>query len=168
MKKAILSAALAIACLLTLSLAVDNGKGNASTSPINQTTVYMDHIIKQNNAYVATYDEIQWYEGEAASVQFRQHEQDAEMTDAPDGYYIVNDDPQLHDLPIAADAEVFMQIYNRTGNAAEADIQWNEPITVDKFVSIMNSDDPFQLNNFPYHITIKDGQIVKIVQQYIP
>ena len=36
MKKAILSAALAIACLLTLGLAVDNGKGNASSSPINQ------------------------------------------------------------------------------------------------------------------------------------
>ena len=51
--------------------------------------------MKQNNAFVVEQDdEIQWYEGKAANVQFRQHEQDAQMTDAPDGYYIVNDDPQ--------------------------------------------------------------------------
>ncbi|MNH43641.1 hypothetical protein D3C79_1055980 [compost metagenome] len=74
----------------------------------------------------------------------------------------------MHSLPIAKDAVVLMQIYNRTGNIHEAAIIWNEQISVDKFVNLINNEDAFQLKNFPYHFTVTDGEIVRIVQQYVP
>jgi hypothetical protein len=61
-----------------------------------------------------------------------------------------------------------MQIYNRTGNIAEADIVWDERITIEKFIELINMEDDLQLKNFPYHLTVKDGEIVRIVQQYVP
>ncbi|MMZ68267.1 hypothetical protein D1872_309330 [compost metagenome] len=90
------------------------------------------------------------------------------MDGAPDGYYIVNDSKEQEKVEVQADAEVLMQLYDRDGTYAGADIQWNEPVTLNKFESLYDNKTIVDLSVFPYHLTVKDGQVVKIVQQYIP
>ncbi|CAM4332329.1 hypothetical protein L1N85_17360 [Paenibacillus alkaliterrae] len=169
MKKSVMVAAVAIACLTAFSFAPTVGREYA---PVEQspdlTTAFIDQVEKKENRYVLTIDSIEWYEGEQAVRKFLEREGDGEMEGPPDGYYIIDDDADLKDLPIAGDAEVFMQIYNRTGNILEADIVWDEQISVDKFVELIQTEDDLNIKGFPYHLTVKDGEIVRIVQQYIP
>ncbi|WP_028610804.1 hypothetical protein [Paenibacillus harenae] len=169
MKKYAMVAVVAIACLTAFNFAPT---GVREYVPVTVTpdlqTGYIDHIGKKEQRYVISFDPIHWYEGEQAVQKFAEHEGDAGMDGPPDGYYIINDEEELSELPIAEDAIVLMQIYNRTGNIEEAEIQWDEQITVDKFIELLNIEDDLQLKGFPYHLTVKDGEIVRIVQQYVP
>ncbi|MNV77270.1 hypothetical protein D3C71_1706790 [compost metagenome] len=61
-----------------------------------------------------------------------------------------------------------MQIFDHTGNIEDLDIQWNEAVTLQQFIDQFNKTDIFDLSQFPYHLTIQDGVITSIVQQYIP
>ncbi|WP_169081453.1 hypothetical protein [Paenibacillus sp. PL91] len=169
MKKYAMIAVVAIACLTAFSFAPTGGR---DYKPVEQTpdleTGYIESVQKQNNQYTLSIDQIDWYEGEQAIDKFLEFEADSGLDGPPDGYYIINNDEGLHELPIADDAKVLMQIYNRTGNVYEADIVWNEPITVEKFVELLNKEDDLDVKSFPYHMTVKDGEIVQIVQQYVP
>lgn len=135
-----------------------------------QLTVYIDGLRTETGAATLTADELEWYEGAAADAEFARQEPDAaaELGGAPDGYYIVNDFEQLAQYPIADDCKVVMQIYDHTGNPEDLDIQWNEEISLQKFGELYHSTSVLNLGDFPYHLTIEDGQVVKIVQQYIP
>jgi hypothetical protein len=129
---------------------------------------YIDQIYQANGQTYVKADFIEWYEGEEANKVFREREQDPEMTEAPDGYYIVNDDTQLQTLPIASNAKIYMQIFNQTGNVVEANTNWNEEINVAKFVSLLSDNSEMNMKDYPYHLTIENGVIVKITQQFIP
>jgi hypothetical protein len=141
-------------------------------SPVVQNTetqtAYINQIVERNGKVTIDADNIQWFEGEQANQKFREIEKDPDMTEAPDGYYIVNDDTTVRTLEVADNATVLMQIYNRTGNIDEADIVWNEQITLGKFVDILKDDSEWDLKDFPYHLIVKNGVVVQIVQQYIP
>lgn len=130
---------------------------------------YVEQIYQENGRSFLNADFIEWYEGEEANRVFLEREQDSGMTESPTGYYIVNDDPKVQKLEIAADAKVLMQIYNRTGKIEEADIVWNEQISIEKFIALFQEDaDLNMLKSFPYHLTIENDTIVQITQQYIP
>jgi hypothetical protein len=129
---------------------------------------YIDTIYQQNGKIYVTADFIDWYEGEEANKIFREREQDSEMTEAPDGYYIVNDDTQLQTIEVEADAEVLMQIYNHSNNADDAKTVWNEEISLDKFIPLLENNSQMNLKSYPYHLTMQSGHIVKITQQFIP
>ncbi|MCC3377398.1 hypothetical protein [Cohnella sp. REN36] len=128
----------------------------------------IDKIFTKDGTTYVTIDYIQWYQGEEANRVFRERERDPDMTEAPDGYYIVNDDPALHTYPVRETAEVLMQIYNRSGSWEDADLQPDERISLRKFRSLFTKNDEDVMKSYPYHITVADGKVVKIVQQFIP
>ncbi|MDP4097378.1 hypothetical protein OIN60_11415 [Paenibacillus sp. P96] len=132
-----------------------------------QETVFVNHLDVGDSVYVEI-DPIQWYEGEQANEIFREREGDAEMTEAPDGYYIVNDEADTEKLQIADDAKIIFQIYDKTGRMEDTDINWNEQVTLETLKKAFSSSDVLDMTAFPYHITIQDGKIVEIVQQFIP
>ncbi|TVX95317.1 hypothetical protein [Cohnella terricola] len=134
----------------------------------NTHVAYIGQIYHENGGIYLDADFIEWYEGEQANEAFREHEPDADLTEAPDGYYIVNDDTATEKLAVSPDVKVFMQIYNRTGNIAEADTQWNERISLDRFLALLADNGGMDLRDYPYHLTIENGVITKIVQQFIP
>ncbi len=170
MKKIYVLAAAALLALTVFRFSPDASEASApNESSKTVTTAYVDHVAKQNNSYSLSIDPIHWYEGKDAVAPFLEREGDSGLDAPPDDYYIVNDETDLTELPVAADAEVLMQIYNRTGNVLEADIVWNEPISLDQFIHLLESnDESLDIKQFPYHLTIENGQIVKIVQQFIP
>ncbi|BBI34263.1 hypothetical protein [Cohnella abietis] len=129
---------------------------------------YIDQIYQQDGKTYIKADFIEWYEGEEANKVFREKEQDPDMTEAPDGYYIVNDDTQLQTLEVADDVKIYMQIYNRTGKIEEATTNWNEQIDLSKFLTLLSDSSEMNLKDYPYHLTIENNKITKIVQQFIP
>lgn len=131
-------------------------------------TAYVDGIQQENGKLFLIVDKIGWYQGEEADTIFEQRNPDSGLDGAPDGYYIVNDSKEQEKVEVQADAEVLMQLYDRDGTYAGADIQWNEPVTLNKFESLYDNKTIVDLSVFPYHLTVKDGQVIKIVQQYIP
>lgn len=133
-------------------------------------TLYIHSIESSNGTVSIVGDEILWYQGDAANDVFAEREPEAaaEIGGVLDDYYIVNDSDALTTYPIADNAKVIMQIYDHTGNIEDVDINWNEKINLDQFVDQFNQTDVFDLSQFPYHITIQDGVITSIVQQYVP
>ncbi|GAB6988297.1 hypothetical protein [Paenibacillus pini] len=137
-------------------------------SPVNTTAMLSSIEQREGHLYIQA-DKIEWYEGAAADKKFLEREQDiGDMTGAPDGYYIVNDDIQYQTYEIDPDAQVLMQLYDHDGTYEGMNIQWNEPVTLEKYKAIMDNDTLMDMKTFPYHLTLKDGKVVKIVQQYIP
>ncbi|QUL56446.1 hypothetical protein KDC22_08080 [Paenibacillus tritici] len=141
-----------------------------SSSSLQHLSVYIHSIDTLKGQTTLTGDEIEWYEGAAADAVFAQREPEsaAEIGGAPDGYYIVNDSDSLSTYTVAPDAKVTMQIYDRTGKLEELDINWNEALSLQQFIHEFALTEVFDLSQSPYHLTLKDGQIVSIVQQYTP
>ncbi|WP_110930832.1 hypothetical protein [Paenibacillus bouchesdurhonensis] len=150
----------------------NSGAAEQGYAPVEQTpdtkVVYIEQLNSLADGNELTVDEIEWYEGEAAEQAFLKHEPDAGIDEPPDGYYIVNEDTKLTNYKIAKDVRIFMQIYDRTGDIEDMDIQWNELVTLEQFKSILQHTEWIDVREFPYHITVKDGTIVQMVQQYIP
>ena len=81
--------------------------------------------------------------------------------EATDGYYIVNDNPRLRTLPVAGDVQV-----RYIPMSACCDLV---PGTWDQFVEAANATAPTDLDaSAPWWITVRDEQIVRIEQQYLP
>lgn len=154
--------------MTTVGVASSNEEYIPVEKTSNQEAVFINSInIKDGQVYLNV-DPIQWYEGEEANVVFREREQDPEMTEAPDGYYIVNDKEEQVVLKVADDAEVQLQLYDHTGRMEDAQINWNQAVSLNKFLSAYNKNDIIDMKWFPYHITVEDGTVVKIIQQYTP
>ncbi|QGQ98631.1 hypothetical protein EHS13_28995 [Paenibacillus psychroresistens] len=156
----------------TLILGLANAKGNVGhKTPTNTTTnstVFIHNINEANGQLLLTSDEIQWYEDEEANLQFREHEEDANEQEALDGYYIVNDNSELQSLRISPNAEVIMQIYDQPGVTAEPELNPDEAVSLKQFKALFNQMDRLDLRDYPFHLTIKNGEVIKIVQQFIP
>lgn len=154
--------------LLLRGLVSAAGEGEYTPIPKTEDThpAYIAGIYTKNDITYIEADYIQWYEGIEADRVFREKYPDSGLDGAPDGYFILNDNPKLLTLEVSQDAEVRMQIYRRSDESKSMDIQWNEPLSLDKFKSIFASQE--LLHDYPYHLTVKDGKVVSIVQQYIP
>ncbi|GIP22003.1 hypothetical protein J22TS3_22780 [Paenibacillus sp. J22TS3] len=145
--------------------------GAAQNAVKTQTrTVYIKQMKTSDGHVRITVDPIGWYVGKEADRKFKEREPEAfkEIGGAPDGYYITNDSKRTASYQVASDAKVMMQIYDRTGKMEDIDLKWNEKVSLNKFKSIYRNTKLMDVREFPYHITIKNGQVVKIVQQFIP
>ncbi|MCF2944749.1 hypothetical protein [Paenibacillus tarimensis] len=167
MKKMVLLLGVMVLSFLQFS-AVDANQGD--NVPDEHTQTYYIHKVNREagGRMLITAERIEWYEGEEADAKFREIEQDPEMTEAVNGYYIVETGEGSVTFEVADNAAFLMQIYNRTGKIEEADIVWNEAVTGEKFASILESDEAWSLKDYPYHITFRNGKAVRIVQQYLP
>ncbi|GIP37696.1 hypothetical protein J31TS4_09760 [Paenibacillus sp. J31TS4] len=168
------SITLVLLALVIIGIAIPAGakdETNAYTPvPKSQNTqaAYISDLYGKDGKLYAVKDEIEWLEGEDANRLFREEYPDAGFDTAPDGYMIVNKEEKQEAVQVSPNAEVLMQAYSKTGDPADLDIQWNEPVTLDTFQSLLESPQGELLKEYPYHLTIEDGIVTKIVQQYIP
>ncbi|MDQ0192012.1 hypothetical protein [Paenibacillus wynnii] len=157
--------------LITTASTVGTRVDAQSSGPTQSLTVYIQSLQSGNGKLSIVADEIDWYQGESANQVFAEREPEAyaEIGGTPDDYYIVNDSDTLTSFSLADNLAVTMQLFDHTGNAEDLDIHWNEIITPQQFKdAFSNTADVLDLGQFPYHITVQDGVITSIVQQYIP
>jgi hypothetical protein len=169
MKRTIAAIGVAVLCVFQFGSADAGQEEVIPAAPIESTLTYYIHDADlQGGQLILQAERIAWYTGEEADEQLRLHEPDAGISETPDGYYIVPSNSGLETLKAAPDASVLMQIYNRSGNLLEADIVWNEAVTTERFAELLANEDAWNLKDYPYHMTFREGKIVRIVQQYIP
>ncbi|MBR2566193.1 MAG: hypothetical protein IKE29_16440 [Paenibacillus sp.] len=149
---------------------VPSSSAASNAQPANSEvyTAYIDEMHVVDGKLMLTVDKIGWYQGEEADTIFNQRNPDAGLDGAPDGYYIINDNEEQEQVEVNTDAKVLMQLYDRDGTVQGTEIQWNEPVTLSKFQSLYGDKRIMDLAIFPYHLTIQDGKVIQIVQQYIP
>ncbi|MCZ8522322.1 MULTISPECIES: hypothetical protein [Paenibacillus] len=156
-----------ILSLLLPAAALASSDGYTPVPPSSNThPAYITGLTLQDDSLYLAADYIQWFEGDEADRVFAEKEPDSGLSRTPNGYYIVNDNPKLRTLKVSGDAKVLMQIYNRTGKPGGADIRWNEEVTPQRFAEILK-EEPYLLD-YPYHLVTENGEVVRIVQQYIP
>jgi hypothetical protein len=129
---------------------------------------YIKSIYTKGGKTYITADYIEWYEGAEADKQFRIREHPVEFNEAPDGFYIINDNKKLRTFEVQANSTILMQYYKRTANQSDDDIIWNEKISSPKFLTLFKDPKGWDMKAYPYHLTVKNGKIVKIIQQFIP
>ncbi|MGG6313212.1 hypothetical protein [Paenibacillus macerans] len=142
--------------------------GLAAVREPETVTVYLNKVHFGPNGATLTGDPIDWYEGKQAAAVFAEREPDSGLDGPPDDYYIVNDEEKQVGYAVAPDAEVLMQIYDRTGRLEDIGVNWNEAVTLQNFSKLFQDTDLIDLSQFPYHLTIEGGQVTRIVQQYVP
>lgn len=166
----LLSALILLLLTVATSASTSTGRVDASAGNTEVKTVYIHSLHSAGGHLTLQADPIKWYEGVAADQAFAKDDPEgyAELGGAPDGYYIMNDDETLATYPVGNDAKVIMQIHDRSGKIEDLDINWNEEITLQDFVKEFAETDVIDLSQSPYHLTIQNGKVVTIVQQYTP
>lgn len=131
-------------------------------------TVYLNAVNLAPDGGSLTGDPIMWYQGEEASATMAEREPEVGIDGPPDGYYIVNDTEEAANYPVSPDAVVLLQIYDRTGQPQDIEIVADEAVSLHRFGELFPMTDLLDLSQFPYHLTLENGKVVRIVQQYVP
>lgn len=104
-----------------------------------------------------TYDQIQFLTGAEAKKAFVKDHPD--QPDGPDNdYYIVNVNPALYTVPVAAGATVTLNVL-ADGSSTD------QPSTLEKLADGLKKDGS---ETIPFWLTIKAGAITKIEEQFVP
>jgi hypothetical protein len=104
-----------------------------------------------------TFDLIQFFTGDAAT---KAAAEDNEESPPPNDYYIRNVNPRLRTLPVAADAPITVNVLaaQSTGSSTK-----NVSVTLAELAGYFpNSGTP------PFWITVDQGQVTKMAQQFLP
>jgi len=104
-----------------------------------------------------TFDLIQFFTGDAAA---KAAAEDNQESPPPNDYYIRNVNPRLRTLPVAAGAPITVNVLaaQATGSSTK-----DVSVTLAELASYFpNSGTP------PFWITVEQGQVTKIAQQYLP
>jgi hypothetical protein len=132
------------------------------TLPDGRSFVYAKKVEQSEGASSLTFDLAEFLTDEDANAAAAAH---GDEVPVPNGYYIVNDNPKLRTLPISP--EVTIRYFPSSGPACCK----HEPGTLDGFAAAVNgtamTDYP-DMTFSPWWITLKDGVIVTISQQYLP
>ena len=110
------------------------------------------------------FDVIQWLSGEAANEAAVEDGAIEEGDSVPNDYYIRNENPQLRTLNVASGITVVLSTWDCQNIPSE------KSVTFARFVEIFNSPGRCGQNvpRSPYWLTVEDGVIVAIEEQYRP
>lgn len=132
---------------------------------------YLTDIDLANGSIVADY--IQWFTGDAAVAAAREDGEIGADEDLPNDFYIRNENPRLRTLRVADDPVIVLKAcYPNEGHCVVSDSV--DTPTFDALVADPESGVEITgwhwvgLNELPYWLTIQDGTVVQIVEQYIP
>ena len=109
-------------------------------------------------------DVIQWLTGEAANQAAIEDGVIEEGDSVPNDYYIVNDNPMLRELAVARDVRVTLSTWDCQNIPTEKNVSFER--FVDLFNGTEECTDNLRVN--PYWLTIENGSVVAIEEQYRP
>jgi hypothetical protein len=109
----------------------------------------------------------QWFTGDAATQAARQDGQlPPGETSVPDGYYIRNQNPRWRTIPIDPATTVSMTVW------PNGQVSAPQVMTLERFGALFNTiaggPRADATHYDPYWITVRDGKVVAIHQQYLP
>lgn len=143
----------------TTVAATTTAAGPATTEPAvladGRHPVYIKTV--DANGQTITFDLIQFFTGDAAN---KAAAEDGEESPPPNDYYIRNVNSRLRTLPVRAGAPITVNVLaaQSTGSSTK-----DVSVTLEKLASYFpNSGTP------PFWITVGQGQVTEMAQQYLP
>jgi hypothetical protein len=111
-----------------------------------------------------TVDVIQFLTGDEAIAAYREDTPEDPDGDPPNDYFIRNDNPRLRTLPVAADVTVAVVRLGEPSGAGSV------PSTFEDLPAHLDEQPPAEgrLAWNPYWLTVEDGEVVAIDEQYLP
>jgi hypothetical protein len=102
-----------------------------------------------------TFDLLQFFTGEAAA---KAAAEDGEESPPPNDYYIRNVNPRLRTLPVAAGAHITVSSLASSSNPTK-----DVSVTLDELAGYFPN-----RGADPFWITVEQGQVTRIAQQFLP
>jgi hypothetical protein len=133
--------------------------GTATTEPAvladGRHPVYIKTV--DASGRTVTFDLIQFFMGDAAT---KAAAEDGEESPPPNDYYIRNVNPRLRTLPVQAGAPITVNVLasQETGSAVK-----NVSVDLEKLASYFPNS-----GTSPFWITVAQGQVTRMEQQYLP
>jgi hypothetical protein len=181
---------LALVAMTTLA-ACGNGDGTSTPKPrVSTDKLGVDHTVRPSStptpltpagaaledgrhpvyltgidmpARTITLDLVQFLTGdEAKRVYAEDHPEDP--SGPPNDYYIVNDNPRVRTLPVLAGADVTV-VWSEPGNLGQETISFEE--LPDYLADDVAPSDPYLWYD-PFWLTVDDGRVIAIDEQYVP
>lgn len=132
------------------------------TLPNGRSFVYAKAVDDAGEPVTFTFDLAEYLTDQEAADAAAAH---GDESPPPNGYYIVNDNPRLRTMPLSSPVQIR---YYPSGGDACCNLQ---PGTVDGFAAAVNGSamtDYPDMSFSPWWVTVQDGVITKISQQYLP
>lgn len=115
-------------------------------------------------AYRVTVDLVRFLTGDEAAEAARDR---GDEDPPPNDYYIVNDDPTLHALPVQAGISVNM-LMDGSGELCGDIAVGCPPMPLAEWAAALGGAAGGLLRSMPYWVTVSGGTVTAIEQQYIP
>jgi hypothetical protein len=113
-------------------------------------------FIAKVGAGTVSMDLVEFLTGDAATKAWRQKNPDSELDSPDNDYFIINDNKKLRKLPLTEDVEV--KVVGARGPGTEESIA----------VSALEKHFGNQLGGTLFWFTVRQGQVTKIEQQFLP
>ena len=133
---------------------------------IEKALGYITAVYDKNGKRYLDIDYIQWLTGDDAKkamVEDGLCENEADCVVTND-YHIKNQNPKIRTFEISPQAK----IYTQTLDLETTGINWDQEITYDRFKGLFEADVIERQKYLPYHISIGDGIVYEVTEQYIP
>jgi len=127
---------------------------------------YITKVYDKDDKHYLDIDYIQWLTGEDAKKAMVEDGLCESVADCivTNDYHIKNQNPKIRTFEISTDAKFYMQ----TLDIETAGINWDQEITYDRFKGLFTAEVIEWQQYIPYHISIKDGVVIEVAEQYIP
>jgi hypothetical protein len=112
-----------------------------------------------------TYDLAYFLTGDAATRAAMDHGDEAPP---PNDYYIVNDNPKLRTVALAPDARLVLLDWNHCCDTTFDGVLTDFADAVDRDAALTVDGHVYKGSVSPYWLVARDGQIVRIEEQYLP
>jgi hypothetical protein len=116
------------------------------------------------DAYRVTVDLVRFLIGDEAAEAARER---GDEDPPPNDYYVVNDDPTLHALPVQAGTSVRL-LMDVSGELCGDIAVGCPPMPVAEWAAALAGASGGALRSMPYWMTVSGGMVTAIEQQYIP
>ncbi len=135
--------------------------GDTEEPPVTETTpAFVTGVRTTGGITYVTLDYIQFLTGDEAAAAAEAH---GDESPPPNDYYIVNDNPQLREFPVDENIDVQVVFsaegYSEPGGLRIPFAEWLDGVT--------GSLELYYLTNY-YTVTVTDGVITELDQQYLP
>ena len=146
-----------------------NRSGGQATAPSEIERIgYIRGLWEQDGQHRIAFDQAEWLTGEEAATAMREDglctSTDQECQ-PPNSFYVRNHDDTLVAYPLSNKVSVTMQTLSHDHDGS---FKSGEAIDLERFRRLSCEDSTSHLHSVPYWITLHDGLVTRIREQYIP
>ena len=129
---------------------------------------FIKDLDEQAGSFFISFDQAEWFNGNEAEKAIREDGLCADPEhgcELPNGFYIRDLDDETVSLQVSEQVFIVMQTLS---HRSDGTFNSDEKIDLDRFRKAYNSESTAHLRLVPYWITVENGIVITIREQYVP